>query len=111
MACFALAEADALASIAKALDVPADQVESWVVRAIGMKLIEGKIDQVRGVLSVTRATQPAFGAAQWKELATRLAALKSHLGSALSLVANVKPPQVMGTRTAGTAGAPAPVRA
>eukprot|EP00798_Chlamydomonas_sp_ICE-L_P011889 gene11889-14993_t len=34
------------AEVEKALDIPADQVEIWLVRAIGSKLIEGKIDQL-----------------------------------------------------------------
>lgn len=33
-------------TIQTALDIPANAVESWIVRAIGAKLIEGKIDQV-----------------------------------------------------------------
>lgn len=35
-------------AIRAALDIPATAVESWVVRAIGAKLMDGKIDQVRG---------------------------------------------------------------
>ena len=34
------------ASIQSALDISANAVESWIVRAIGAKLFEGKIDQV-----------------------------------------------------------------
>lgn len=41
-------------SIQSALDIPANTVESWIVRAIGAKLIEGKIDQVgRGVVDTS----------------------------------------------------------
>ena len=33
-------------AVQSALDIPEDQVELFVVRAIGSKLLEGKIDQV-----------------------------------------------------------------
>ena len=41
-------------SVQTALDIPEDQVELFVVRAIGAKLLEGKIDQVRERVCVRR---------------------------------------------------------
>lgn len=37
----------ALSEVRGALDIPEDEVQPWIVKAIGRKLIEGKIDQVR----------------------------------------------------------------
>lgn len=59
--------------IQAALDIPEDQVELFLVRAIGSKLLEGKIDQVRGAVSITRCTMRAFGSAEWKSIRAKLA--------------------------------------
>lgn len=56
------------AQVAAALQCGEDEVEGWIVRAIGARLVEAKMDQVRGVAVVTRVTHRVFGDAQWKEL-------------------------------------------
>ncbi len=78
--------------------MPAEQVQSWVVRAIGAKLVEGRLDTVRGTLSVARSTHPVFGQAQWQKLAAQLAALKETVAAASTAMANVRPPPHVGAR-------------
>ncbi|GAX79504.1 hypothetical protein CEUSTIGMA_g6945.t1 [Chlamydomonas eustigma] len=76
-------------AIQTALDIPEEQVELFVVRAIGAKLLEGKIDQVKGSVSITRCTMRSFGHAEWKAVKTRLASWKESLVSVqANLVAN-----------------------
>lgn len=49
-----------------------EEVEQWVVRAIGAKLLEAKLDQVRRIVVVTRSTHRVFGKQQWHELRQKL---------------------------------------
>ncbi|GFR42913.1 hypothetical protein Agub_g3912 [Astrephomene gubernaculifera] len=72
----------ALSQLRQALEVEEDQVQSWIVRAIGAKLLEGRVDSVRGVLAVARSTHPAFGKEQWGRLAAQMAALKETVAAA-----------------------------
>ncbi|GFH05894.1 PCI domain-containing protein, partial [Haematococcus lacustris] len=60
------------AEVEKALDVPPEAVEFWIVKAIGAKLLEAKIDQVHGVIAVSRCTQRTFGKPEWGMLRTQL---------------------------------------
>jgi translation initiation factor 3 subunit M len=73
----------ALSEVQAALDIPEDQVQPWIVRAIGKRLIEGKIDQVAGTVTATRCLRRAFSSNDWAALAQRL----KGLGSGLSAIA------------------------
>jgi hypothetical protein len=59
-----------------ALDLEEGQEEAWVIRAIGAKLLEARIDQMRRSVSVTKLTQRTFTAAAWADLRAQLAAWK-----------------------------------
>ncbi|KAJ2777294.1 hypothetical protein H4R18_005222 [Coemansia javaensis] len=65
--------------VAHALDVPADDVELWVIDVVRAGLIQGKMNQVSRTLTPTRSTYRAFGEAQWRMLQTRLAQWKESL--------------------------------
>jgi translation initiation factor 3 subunit M len=58
--------------IAKALQIPIEDVEMWVIDVIRAKLIEGKMSQQKQVFLVHRTTYRVFGEKQWREVATRL---------------------------------------
>ena len=57
-------------------------VEVWVVRAIGKKLLEARIDQMRRTVAVTKCMQRTFSATQWRALLTQLGAWKVRLPGA-----------------------------
>ncbi|KAG2491271.1 hypothetical protein HYH03_010278 [Edaphochlamys debaryana] len=95
----------ALSELKAALDVPEDQVAPWVVRAIGAKLLEGRLDSVRGTLTVGRSTHPAFGQAQWTKLGSQLAALKETVAAAAGAMASVRPPPQVSARGVAQAAA------
>lgn len=61
-----------------------EEVEQWVVRAIGAKLLEAKLDQVRRVVVVTRSTHRIFGKQQWQDLKHRLAVWSENIASVRS---------------------------
>jgi len=66
-----------------ALAVGEEEVEAWVVRAIGAGVLEAKMDQVGRKVVITRGLQRVFGPPQWAELAARLGAWKESVGSLL----------------------------
>lgn len=65
-----------------------DEVEHWIVLAIGKKLIEAKIDQLKRSVQITRCTKQVFGASQWQELQGQLATWKANLTNVAAMVAN-----------------------
>ncbi len=65
--------------IAKALQIPAEDVEMWVIDVIRAGLVEGKLSQQKQVFLVHRTTYRVFGEKQWREVATRLDQWKASL--------------------------------
>ena len=67
-------------TIQTALDISESEVQPWIVRAIGAKLLEGKIDQVAGSVSVTKCHHRTFTEKEWTGLAGQLTALQVRRG-------------------------------
>lgn len=63
------------------LEVSAAEVEALIVQAIGRRVMEARIDQLRGVVTVAKCVPRTFGAAQWRELQQQLAVWKVRWGS------------------------------
>merc|ERR1711939_372287 len=55
-------------TISSALQIPAEDVEMWVIDTIRAGLVEGKLSQLRQEFSVQRATYRVFGEKQWAEI-------------------------------------------
>ncbi|KAL3423915.1 eukaryotic translation initiation factor 3, subunit M [Phlyctema vagabunda] len=72
--------------ISKALQVPTEDVEMWVIDVIRAGLVEGKLSQQKQVFLVHRTTYRVFGEKQWREVATRLDQWKESLRSVLEVV-------------------------
>lgn len=51
-------------------------VEEWLVRAMGKKLIEGQMDQVKQQVIITKSSYRTFGPEHWQILQNQLAAWK-----------------------------------
>jgi translation initiation factor 3 subunit M len=71
-----------------ALNVSEGEVEVWIVRAIGKKLLDARIDQLGGTISITRCNHRAFGPEQWRELRDRLGAWARNVAGVKQLVAD-----------------------
>jgi len=69
--------------IAKALQIPRDDVEKWIIDVIRVKLIEGRMNQRTQVFQIHRTTFRVFGDNQWRELQTRCDAMKDSLKKVL----------------------------
>eukprot|EP00048_Salpingoeca_helianthica_P015884 m.229177 g.229177 ORF g.229177 m.229177 type:complete len:387 (-) comp17680_c1_seq1:163-1323(-) len=59
-------------TISSALQVPLDDIESWIIDVISAGLVEAKIDEVNEKLVVSRSTHTEFGLTQWGELQKKL---------------------------------------
>ncbi|KAF2749808.1 eukaryotic translation initiation factor 3 subunit M [Sporormia fimetaria CBS 119925] len=78
------------AHIAKALQVPAEDVEMWVIDVIRAGLVEGKLSQQNQTFLIHRSTYRVFGENQWREVASRLDLWRNSLTNVLSLIQQEK---------------------
>lgn len=62
----------AFAELKGALELNEQEVEACVVQAIGKKIIEARIDQLRGVVQISKCTPRTFGKAEWQHLGSQL---------------------------------------
>jgi translation initiation factor 3 subunit M len=85
------------AAVRDTLQVPAEEVERWVVQAIGAKVLEAKMDQVREELVVTRCLHRIFGPQQWLELRDKLRAWRDSVAGVASSVATTRVDAAAGT--------------
>mmetsp|Transcript_9855 Transcript_9855/g.13376 ORF Transcript_9855/g.13376 Transcript_9855/m.13376 type:complete len:414 (-) Transcript_9855:209-1450(-) len=76
--------------VQRCLGVAEDQVEAWVVKAISLKLLEAKMDQVNAQLVISRTTHRVFGQPQWQELKDRMTTWKDNLNSVCKMVHNTR---------------------
>lgn len=65
------------ANIARALQIPSEEVELWAIDVVRAQLVEGRLSQQKQVFLVHRTTYRVFGEKQWRELATRIDQMKS----------------------------------
>lgn len=72
--------------IAKALQVPTEDVEMWVIDSIRSGLVEGKLSQQKQEFLIHRSTYRVFGESQWREVASRLETWKASLTNVLAVI-------------------------
>ena len=73
-------------NIAKALQIPSDDVEMWAIDGIRSGLVEGRLSQSDKSFLVHRATYRVFGDNQWREVASRLDLWRTSLQGVLKVV-------------------------
>jgi translation initiation factor 3 subunit M len=78
------------AQIAKALQIPSEEVELWVIDVIRAGLVEGKLSQLNQQFLIHRSTYRVFGDNQWKEVASRLNMWRTSLLGVLQVVRQEK---------------------
>jgi len=76
--------------IQDALGVTEDDVEPFVVNAIGKKLLKAKIDSVNKKLNVSYAHHPLFSINQWRQLQETLAHWQDQLNNMLEKMENAE---------------------
>lgn len=82
------------AVIASTLQVPATEVESWIIEAVSAKLLEAKMNQLKQVVSVGFCVQRVFGKEQWTSLANSLKKWQSSVSQLLTTVNQIQEVQV-----------------
>jgi translation initiation factor 3 subunit M len=70
-------------AIASTLNIPEEEVEHWVIRAVSSGLMEAKMDQLRKVVLVERCAARQFGMKEWTALKIRLDTWKSNVRGVL----------------------------
>jgi translation initiation factor 3 subunit M len=78
------------AHIAKALQIPAEDVEMWVIDVIRAGLVEGKLSQLNQTFLIHRSTYRVFGENQWREVASRLDMWRNSLMGVLQVISAEK---------------------
>lgn len=76
--------------IQKALDIPEDDVELWILEVVRAGLIDAKMNQLEKIVIVNRATPRQFSENEWKKLDTRIDAWKNNLKEVLKVIGNAK---------------------
>ncbi|KAB5580340.1 hypothetical protein GE09DRAFT_1081828 [Coniochaeta sp. 2T2.1] len=74
------------ANIARALQIPVEQVEMWSIDVIRAKLVEGRLSQKDKVFKVHRTTYRVFAEKQWRELGTRVDQYKTVVDNLLVVI-------------------------
>jgi translation initiation factor 3 subunit M len=79
------------AEVIKALKLQnEDEVEYWVITAVGEKLLEAKMDPTAKTITVARSSHRSFDKAQWEGLRDRVALWKENLVSVLKVIQSAK---------------------
>ncbi len=80
----------AYSDIAAVIHVDPLDVEEWIVEAIASGLLEGSMDQINGVLTVSRCFHGSFGVEQWRQIHTKLVDWRRSVNSVLSTMKKTK---------------------
>ena len=70
-------------AIATTLQVPSEEVESWVITAVSSGLLSAKMDQLQHVVMVERSAVRKFDLEEWKILKERLDVWKKNVKGVL----------------------------
>ncbi|XP_071702522.1 uncharacterized protein [Rutidosis leptorrhynchoides] len=68
------------------LQIEADEVEPWVVKAISAKLIDCKVDQMNQVIKVSHRIERVFGPHQWHGLREKLATWRGNIANVITTI-------------------------
>ncbi|KAF3323902.1 eukaryotic translation initiation factor 3 subunit M-like protein [Carex littledalei] len=72
--------------IRDSLQISDEEVEYWIVKAITLKLLDCKMDQMSQTVVVSRHTDRVFGLPQWNNLRSKLSLWKGNIASAISTI-------------------------
>lgn len=71
--------------ISEALDIPASEVEDLIVRAIGKRVMEAKIDQLQELILISRCSSRKFDNNDWQNLQKDLKQWRKSIADVLAL--------------------------
>jgi len=76
--------------ISEALDIPASDVEDLIVRAIGKRVMEAKIDQLQETILISRCSSRTFENNDWQNLQKDLKQWRKSIADVLALGSDTK---------------------
>lgn len=76
--------------LSDALRLPENQAEEVIVQAIGLGLIDAKVDQINRVVHIRTAIQREFGRPQWEEVLARLEHWSNGVSTLMQTMQSVK---------------------
>lgn len=68
------------------LRIDDDEVELWVVKAITVKLMDCKMDQMNQVVLVSRCSERVFGQQQWQNLRSKLLTWRGNIANVINTI-------------------------
>ncbi|CAO2834904.1 unnamed protein product [Amaranthus hypochondriacus] len=74
------------ALIKDTLRINDDEVAYWVVKAITVKLLDCKMDQMNQVVIVSRCTERLFGQQQWENLRSKLGTWRGNIANVINTI-------------------------
>ena len=72
--------------ISRSLQIPEEDVETWVIDVIRAGLVEGKLSQLNQTFLIHRSTYRVFGEKQWQEVQGRLDTWRASLEGVLGVI-------------------------
>jgi len=78
------------ALIAQTLKIKEDEVELWIVKAVGTELLVARMDQLNKTTSFGRALQRTFGKNEWNKLSHDLQSWQNSFVSVKNSIQNAK---------------------
>ena len=69
--------------VSNGLEIEKEDVEDWVVRAIGVGLVDAKMDQLEEKVRIYRSTQRTFSRAEWAPLSDRINVWRANMADLL----------------------------
>lgn len=73
-------------AIKRALQIPEEEVEMWVIDVIRAGLVEGKLSQLNKVFMIHRSTYRVFSDKQWTEVQSRLDTWRGSIENVLGIL-------------------------
>ncbi|KAJ1569634.1 hypothetical protein HK405_012554, partial [Cladochytrium tenue] len=77
-------------AVAESLNIPESDVEMWIIDGIRAGLIDGKMNQLKRAVIVSRSTYRVFGEQHWSLLSAKLDGWRSNLREVLQVLSNAK---------------------
>jgi translation initiation factor 3 subunit M len=75
----------------EALQVPAEEVESWVIEAVAANVVDANIDDLAKSITFTRASERVFTPSDWNRLHDRMQQWRDNLTQVLAVLDEVNP--------------------
>eukprot|EP01136_Pigoraptor_vietnamica_P035923 Opistho-1_new@101778 len=77
-------------TVAETMRINRDEVEEWIIRAIGTGLLEARLDQLNERVLISRSTHRTFNRAQWEYLKQRLGAWQTAMVDVFQVIRNAR---------------------